>query len=186
MQPASLKYIPFKPVTLTSRAWPSARITRAPLWCSTDLRDGNQALVEPMNLEEKLKMFETLVGIGFKEIEVSFPSASQVEYDFTRALIEQYRIPEDVTIQVLTPAREHLIRRTFESLEGASHAIVHLYINASPFFRQVVYKAGRRGVIEMAEAGARLMVELAKARPDGGAGIRFEFSPESFSVTVTD
>ncbi len=180
------KYIPFKPVPLKERRWPANQVTRAPVWCSTDLRDGNQALVDPMTFEEKLEFFLALVKLGFKEIEVSFPSASQVEFDFTRAVIERGLVPDDVSIQVLTQAREHLIRRTFEAIEGAPSAIVHLYINSSPFFRQVVYQAGRQGVIDMAVSAAHLMVALAKARSDGGAGIRFEFSPECFSGTEPD
>ncbi len=180
------KYIPFKPVKLAQRKWPGNVTTQAPIWCSVDLRDGNQALVEPMNLEEKLTFFSALVSMGFKEIEIGFPAASQVEFDFTRALIERGLIPPDVTVQVLTQARDHLIRRTYEALEGCDRAIVHLYTNISAFFRQVVYRTDLEGVIHMAEKGARLMVELAKARPDGGAGIRFEFSPEAFSGSDPD
>ena len=139
------KYIPFKPVKLAQRKWPGNVTTQAPIWCSVDLRDGNQALVEPMNLEEKLTFFSALVSMGFKEIEIGFPAASQVEFDFTRALIERGLIPPDVTVQVLTQARDHLIRRTYEALEGCDRAIVHLYTNISAFFRQVVYRTDLEG-----------------------------------------
>ena len=134
----SSKYKAFAPVRLVDRTWPDAVLSKAPLWCSVDLRDGNQALVEPMDIARKLKMFETLVKIGFKQIEVGFPSASQVEYDFLRRLIDSQLIPDDVTIQVLTQAREPLIRRTFESLKGAKSAIVHLYNATAPVMRDVV------------------------------------------------
>ena len=133
------KYTPCVPVTLPDRQWPSRRLEKAPIWCSVDLRDGNQALVEPMNVEEKIEMFKMLVRMGFKEIEVGFPSASQTEYDCVRALIEQDLIPDDVTIQVLTQAREHLIRKTYEAIEGAKHVIVHLYTNISPMFQKAVF-----------------------------------------------
>ncbi|MES2697857.1 MAG: 2-isopropylmalate synthase, partial [Verrucomicrobiota bacterium] len=132
------KYRPFPPVDLPNRQWPSRTLTRAPIWCSVDLRDGNQALAQPMSVEEKLEYFEMLVKIGFKEIEVGFPSASQAEFDFLRLLIDENRIPDDVTIQVLTQARPHLIERTFESLVGARRAIVHLYNAVAPVMRKVV------------------------------------------------
>src|SRR5215203_700764 len=135
--PAS-KYRAFPPVGLQGRTWPDAVLAKPPVWCSVDLRDGNQALIEPMDIPRKLRMFETLVAIGFKEIEVGFPSASQVEFDFIRKLIEEKLIPEDVTIQVLTQAREELIRRTFESLHGVRRVIVHLYNATSPVMRRVV------------------------------------------------
>ncbi|MEG1812608.1 MAG: 2-isopropylmalate synthase [Clostridia bacterium] len=186
MNPSYKKYIPFKPLALTQRKWPAARVDRAPTWCSVDLRDGNQALVEPMNLEEKLAFFEGLVSMGFKEIEIGFPSASQVEFDFARALIEQNMIPDDVTVQVLTQAREHLIRRTFDAIDGAKHVILHLYNNTSPFFRQVVYKTDVPGIIAMATEGAKTILRLARARPDAGASVRYEYSPEGFSATEPD
>jgi 2-isopropylmalate synthase len=135
----SRKYRAFPRVGLQDRTWPDAVIARAPVWCSVDLRDGNQSLIEPMNRARKLRMFEQLVAIGFKEIEVGFPSASQTEFDFIRVLIEEQRIPDDVTIQVLTQAREHLIRRSFESLRGARRAIVHVYNATAPVMRRVVF-----------------------------------------------
>lgn len=184
MNPAQ-KYRPFKPLNLPGRKWPGRTLTRAPRWCSVDLRDGNQALVEPMNLEEKLSLFQALVQMGFKEIEVGFPSASQVEFDMVRALIERDLIPDDVTIQVLVQAREHLILRTFEALQGARRAIVHLYTNISPVFRQVVYCTDLQGVIAITESGARLIRRLAEERA-GDMDIRYEYSPESFSATRTD
>ena len=177
------KYIPFKPVPLKTRKWPARTIQKAPVWCSVDLRDGNQALVEPMNLEEKLAFFDILVKMGFKEIEVGFPSASDVEYKFTRALIERKLIPDDVTIQVLTQAREHLINKTLEAVDGAANVILHLYNNTSPVFRQVVFITDMPGVIEMAEKGAKLLMRLASQRADRGAGVRYEYSPEGFSAT---
>lgn len=175
------KYVPCPLVTLPDRQWPTRRIEKPPVWCSVDLRDGNQALVEPMNIEEKIEMFRMLTRMGFKEIEVGFPSASQTEFDAVRALIEQDLIPEDVTIQVLTQAREHLIRRTFEAVAGARNVIVHLYTNVSPSFQKAVYKTTRKGVIDIATREIALVRELAAAREDGGAGVTFEYSPECFS-----
>ncbi len=180
------KYVPFQPVALPDRTWPNARLAHAPVWCSVDLRDGNQALAEPMNFEEKLLLFKALVRMGFKQIEVGFPSASALEFETVRALIERGLIPDGVAIQVLTPARDHLIRRTFEALEGCKRAIVHLYSNTSPLFRELVFKTDRQGVIDMAVHGAALIRELAEARPDGGKGIQFEYSPECFSATEPD
>ncbi len=177
------KYCPFPQVPLVDRAWPDQTITRAPVWCSVDLRDGNQALVQPMNLEEKMKMFDLLTEIGFKEIEVGFPSASQVEYDFTRALIDQQKIPEDVTIQALTQARESLIRKTFASFQGASNGIVHLYNSTSTLQREVVFKKGRKEIISLGVEGARIIREEAE-RFNGD--IRYEYSPESFTGTELD
>ena len=167
-------------MTLPDRQWPSRRLEKAPIWCSVDLRDGNQALVEPMNVEEKLEMFKMLVRMGFKEIEVGFPSASQTEFDCVRTLIEQNLIPDDVTIQVLTQAREHLIRRTFEAVEGAKHVIMHLYTNISPMFQKCVYKTTRKGIVDIAVREIELMRMLAEMREDGGEGITFEYSPECF------
>ncbi|MED5619276.1 2-isopropylmalate synthase [Ideonella sp. BN130291] len=178
------KYKAVAPVRLTNRTWPDAVLTRAPIWCSSDLRDGNQALIEPMNAERKLRMFETLVRIGFKEIEVGFPSASQTEFDFVRQLIEQDLVPDDVTIQVLTQAREPLIQRTFESLEGAKRVIVHLYNATAPVMRRVVLGVDVDGVVELAASHARLIKQLADARP--GTDWRFEYSPETFSDTELD
>ncbi|MCA0325128.1 MAG: 2-isopropylmalate synthase [Proteobacteria bacterium] len=178
--PAS-KYRAFPPVGLQGRTWPDAVITQAPIWLSTDLRDGNQALVEPMDIERKLRMFETLVAIGFKEIEVGFPSASQVEFDFVRRLIEEGRIPDDVTVQVLTQARDPLIERTFESLQGAPRAIVHLYNAVAPVMRKVVLGLDEDGIVELAVRQARLFNELAARQP--GTQWTFQYSPEMFSGT---
>jgi 2-isopropylmalate synthase len=175
------KYRPFAPIRLADRRWPDAVLDRAPVWLSTDLRDGNQALIEPMDLARKLRLFEMLVKIGFKEIEVGFPSASQTEFDFVRCLIDEGRIPADVTIQVLTPARDALIRRTFEALEGVPRAIVHLYNATAPVMRQKVLGLDEDGVVALAESHARLFNELAGARP--ATRWRFEYSPEMFSDT---
>ena len=175
------KYRPFAPVRLADRRWPDAVLDRAPVWLSTDLRDGNQALIEPMDLARKLRLFEMLVKIGFKEIEVGFPSASQTEFDFVRCLIEERRIPDDVTIQVLTQAREPLIRRTFEALDGVPRAIVHLYNATAPVMREKVLGLDEDGVVELAASHARMFKELADQRP--GTQWRFEYSPEMFSDT---
>jgi 2-isopropylmalate synthase len=177
----SAKYRPFTPVRLTDRTWPDAVLTRAPQWCSVDLRDGNQALIEPMDIARKLRMFETLVAIGFKQIEVGFPSASQVEFDFVRKLIEEDLVPDDVTIQVLTQAREELIRRTFESLVGAKKVIVHLYNATSPVMRRVVLGLGEEGIVQLATSQAKLFVELAAGQPQ--TQWTFQYSPEMFSGT---
>ena len=180
----SQKYRPFPPVDLHDRSWPSRTITRPPVWLSTDLRDGNQALIEPMDVSRKLRMFRQLVAIGFKEIEVAFPSASQTDFDFVRQLIEDDLIPDDVTIQVLTQSREELIRRTFESLRGAKRAIVHLYNPTAPLFRRVVYGRDRAGIVEIAVDGARLFCECARSQP--ATDWRFEYSPETFTMTELD
>src|SRR3954464_7748706 len=160
------KYRAFAPVRLSDRTWPDAQITPPPVWCSVDLRDGNQALIEPMDIARKLRMFKELVRIGFKEIEVGFPSASQIEFDFVRKLIDEDLIPADVTIQVLTQAREELIRRTFESLKGARRAIVHLYNATAPVMRKVVLGLGEDGIVELATSQARLFRELAAQQPE--------------------
>jgi 2-isopropylmalate synthase len=178
--PAS-KYRPFAPVRLADRTWPDAALTKPPTWCSVDLRDGNQALIEPMDIPRKLRMFETLVAIGFKEIEVGFPSASQVEYDFVRKLIEEDLIPRDVTIQVLTQAREELVRRTFEALRGARRAIVHLYNATAPVMRKVVLGLDEDGIVQLATSQARLFRELAARQPE--TDWVFQYSPEMFSGT---
>jgi len=178
--PAS-KYRPFAPVGLRDRTWPDAVLTKPPVWCSVDLRDGNQSLIEPMDIARKLRMFETLVAIGFKEIEVGFPSASQVEWDFVRKLIEDGLIPRDVTIQVLTQAREPLIRRTFEALKGARRAIVHLYNATAPVMRKVVLGLDEDGIVALATEQARLFRELAAEQPD--TEFVFQYSPEMFSGT---
>ena len=175
------KYRSFKPIHLTDRQWPSRTITRAPIWMSTDLRDGNQALFEPMNAERKMRMFKTLVQIGFKEIEVAFPSASQTDFNFVRELIEGGHIPDDVTIEVLTQARDDLIERTFESLRGAPRAIVHLYNATAPEFRKIVFGLDKSGVIELAQKAARTMKRLADAQPE--THFTLQYSPEVFSGT---
>ena len=179
------KYIPFTPVSLPDRTWPKNRIEKAPTWCSVDLRDGNQALVTPMNLQEKLDFFKLLVDIGFKEIEVGFPSASETEYEILRALIDGHYIPDDVTIQVLVQAREHLIRKTFEAVRGAKNVIIHFYNSTSTLQRKVVFKKDMQGIIDIAVAGAKLVRELTEA-DQSGTNFRYEYSPESFSGTEMD
>jgi 2-isopropylmalate synthase len=177
----SSKYKAFAPVKLTDRTWPDAVLTTAPIWCSVDLRDGNQALIEPMDIPRKLKMFEMLVKIGFKEIEVGFPSASQTEYDFLRRLIDEKLIPDDVTIQVLTQAREPLIRRTFEALQGAKQVIVHLYNATAPVMRRVVLGMNEDEIVELATTNARLFQQLAAEQP--ATRWTFQYSPEMWSGT---
>ncbi|MBQ1210819.1 MAG: hypothetical protein IIX68_03345, partial [Clostridia bacterium] len=176
------KYIPFTQVPLTEREWPTRTITKAPIWCSVDLRDGNQALVDPMNLKQKLEFFTALCKMGFKEIEIGFPSASETEYEICRALIDGGYIPDDVTIQVLVQAREHLIRKTFEAIRGAKNVIVHFYNSTSTLQRKVVFHTDVKGVTDIAVAGAKLVRQLAEEF-DGDTHIRFEYSPESFSGT---
>ncbi|MDZ7858471.1 2-isopropylmalate synthase [Sphaerotilus sp.] len=175
------KYRPFAPVRLTDRTWPDAVLTQAPVWCSVDLRDGNQALIEPMDSERKLRMFELLVRIGFKEIEVGFPSASQTDFDFVRRLIEQRLIPDDVTIQVLTQAREHLIDRTFEAVQGAPRVVVHVYNATAPVMRRVVLGLDEDGIVELAVTHAQMIRDRAAQRPE--THWTFEYSPEMFSGT---
>jgi len=175
------KYRAFPPVRLSDRRWPDAVLDRPPLWCSVDLRDGNQALIEPMDSARKLRMFEMLLAIGFKEIEVGFPSASQTDFDFVRLLIEQDRVPDDVTIQVLTQARPELIARTFEALQGAKRAIVHLYNATAPVMRRVVLGLDEDGIVELATTHARLIRDLAAKQP--GTEFVFQYSPEMFSGT---
>ena len=178
------KYRPVTPVDLADRRWPSRTITTAPMWCSVDLRDGNQALIEPMDSARKRRMFEQLVKIGFKEIEIGFPSASQTEYDFCRELIEQRLIPDDVTVQVLVQARPELIARTYEALRGVRRAIVHVYNSTSTLQRRVVFRQDRAGIREIAVRGARLVMEGAAKHP--GTEWVFEYSPESFTGTELD
>ena len=178
------RYPPFPRVNLPDRRWPDRVIEVAPTWCSVDLRDGNQSLVEPMGVERKLRMFEALVRMGFKEIEVAFPSASQTEFAFVRRLIEEDRIPPDVSIQVLTQAREELIRRTFEAIRGVRRAIVHLYNSTSSLQRRVVFRSDRAGIVDLAVIGTRLIRELADEFE--GGEITMEYSPESFSGTELD
>lgn len=182
------KYKPFTPIDLPDRQWPNRVIDHAPIWCSVDLRDGNQALVDPMNLEEKLEYFKTLIEVGFKEIEVGFPSASETEYEILRTLIDGHYIPDDVTIQVLVQARPHLIKKTFEAIDGAKNVIVHFYNSTSTLQRKVVFKTDMDGVIQIAVDGARLIYALTeeekKRHPE--MNIRFEYSPESFTGTEMD
>ena len=181
------KYKPFQPVPIKDRTWPDRRITRAPQWCSVDLRDGNQALIEPMSVAQKSRMFELLVEVGFKQIEVGFPAASQPDFDFVRSLVEGGRIPEDVTVQVLTQARPPLIERTFESLRGVRRAVMHVYNSTSTVQRQKVFKTGRRGILDIAVAGAEKVRECAErtAKADGTEWV-YQYSPESFTGTEMD
>jgi 2-isopropylmalate synthase len=186
-QPSAMpihKYRPFHEVLnvdLPDRTWPGKRITQAPRWCAVDLRDGNQALIDPMSPERKRIMFDLLVRMGFKEIEVGFPSASQTDYDFVRSLIEENLIPDDVTIQVLTQAREALIKRTYESIRGAKRAIVHLYNSTSVLQREVVFRTDKQGIIDIALEGARLCKAAESLAPD--TEIFYEYSPESYTGT---
>ena len=174
------KYVPFTPVKLENREWPDKVITKAPIWCSVDLRDGNQALIEPMTLEQKVEFFKLLLKIGFKEIEVGFPAASDTEYTFLRTLIENNLIPDDVTVQVLTQAREHIIRKTFEAIEGAKNVIVHVYNSTSVAQREQVFKKDKAAILKIAVDGAKLLKQLTD---EAGAKYRFEYSPESFTGT---
>ncbi|MFA5564477.1 MAG: 2-isopropylmalate synthase [Acidimicrobiia bacterium] len=178
------KYVPFRPLELPDRTWPNRRIEAAPLWCSVDLRDGNQALIDPMDPERKLRMFETLVAMGYKEIEVGFPSASQPDFDFVRELIAKDLIPNDVTIQVLTQCRPELIERTFESIEGAETAIVHFYNSTSVLQRRVVFNLDRAGITQIAVDAAKQCRELEASVPN--TKVRYEYSPESFTGTEID
>jgi 2-isopropylmalate synthase len=178
------KYRPFAPINLPDRTWPSRTLTAPPTWCSVDLRDGNQALIEPMDSARKMRMFKQLLKIGFKEIEIGFPSASQTDFNFTRELIEGNLIPDDVTVQVLTQARADLITRTFESLQGAKRAIVHLYNSTSTLQRRVVFKLDRAGIVDIAVKGAELIRKLAAERPE--TDWIFQYSPESFTGTELD
>ena len=177
------KYQAFEPVPLPDRTWPGRTITKAPIWCSVDLRDGNQALIEPMGMERKRRMFDLLVQMGFKEIEVGFPSASQTDFDFVRSLIDEKLIPDDVTIQVLTQARDALIERTYEAIDGAKQTIVHLYNSTSTLQRRVVFGLDRAGITDIAVKGAELCAKLASQSSDK---IRFQYSPESFTGTELD
>ena len=186
MKEGCKKYIPFKPVELESRTWPCNKIERAPTWCSVDLRDGNQALIDPMNLPEKLEMFKTLCAIGIKEIEVGFPSASETEYEILRALIDGGYIPDDVKIQVLVQSREHLIRKTFEAIKGAKNVIFHFYNSTSALQRKVVFHTDKRGVTDIAVNAAKLIKQLGDEAKADGTNIIYEYSPESFMGTETD
>ncbi|WP_462418404.1 2-isopropylmalate synthase [Kytococcus sp. Marseille-QA3725] len=179
---ATARYSPDPVVDLPDRTWPSRRTTTAPRWCAVDLRDGNQALIDPMSPERKLEMFQLLVSLGYKEIEVGFPAASQTDFDFVRHIIEHDLVPQDVHIQVLTPARQELIDRTFEAITGAHHAIVHLYNSTSTLQRRVVFDASQDEVVEIAMRGARWCKE-AEARLPEGTEVRYEYSPESYTGT---
>jgi 2-isopropylmalate synthase len=178
------KYRPFPRIDLPDRQWPDRVIDRSPIWASVDLRDGNQALAIPMNVDEKLEMFTMLVEIGFKEIEVGFPSSSDTEFHFIRRLVAENRIPDDVSVQVLVQAREHLIRRTFESLEGVPTAIVHLYNSTSPLQRRVTFGKSKEEIKNIAVEGTHLVKSLVSTIPD--TKVRFQYSPESFSDTEVD
>jgi len=178
------KYRAFPAVKMSKRTWPERVIERAPIWCSVDLRDGNQALAVPMSVEEKLEYFDMLVKLGFKEIEIGFPSASQIEFDFARRLIEEKRIPDDVWVQVLVQSKEELIQRTFESLQDCPRAIVHLYNSTSVAQRRIVFGLDKKGIVDIAVRGTRKIKERVKTVP--GTKVRFEYSPESFSGTEVD
>lgn len=178
------KYAPYPAVNIPDRTWPGNRITKAPVWSSVDLRDGNQALPVPMSVDEKVAMFKLLVSIGFKEIEVGFPSASATEFAFVRRLVEEGLIPDDVTIQVLTQSREHLIRRSFDAIRGAKHAIVHLYNSTSRQQRDIVFRMSKEEILEIAIKGTQLVRALKEE--SGNPGIRLEYSPESFTGTELD
>ncbi len=187
MQPAPInKYRPFPPVDLPSRQWPSRTLTQAPAWCSVDLRDGNQALAQPMSVEEKLEYFDLLVSIGFKEIEVGFPSASQIEFEFCRRLIEEKRIPADVSIQILCQCREDLITRSLEALRGAKNIIFHLYNSTSPTQRRTVFNASRADIVGIATRAVSLLKTKMQPLVAEGSRIRLEYSPESFTSTELD
>ena len=181
------KYVPFHeqiPIDLPDRTWPTNRLTKAPRWAAVDLRDGNQALIDPMNSERKKRMFDLLVRMGYKDIEVGFPSASETDFNFCRELIEGGHIPDDVTIQVLTQCRDHLIERTFDAIRGSKQAIVHFYNSTSTLQRRVVFGLDQDGIIDIAVQGARLIKKLEETIPD--TEIFYEYSPESFTGTELD
>ncbi|HEX6878336.1 MAG TPA: 2-isopropylmalate synthase, partial [Nocardioidaceae bacterium] len=175
------RYAPFPAVDVPDRTWPDKKITKAPRWCAVDLRDGNQALIDPMTPARKKKMFELLVDMGYKEIEVGFPAASQTDFDFVRMLIEEDLIPDDVVIQVLTQAREHLIERTYDSIRGAKQAIVHLYNSTSTLQRRVVFGLDMDGIVDIAVSGARLCRKFEESIPE--TTVYYEYSPESYTGT---
>ena len=178
------RYQPYVPLDLRDRTWPDNRLTKAPIWCAVDLRDGNQALIDPMDPSRKLKMFNTLVAMGYKEIEVGFPSASQTDFDFVRQLIEEDLVPDDVTIQVLTQCRDDLIARTYEAIAGAHHAIVHFYNSTSTLQRRVVFGLDKAGITEIAVNAAKLCRKLEETVPD--TIVRYEYSPESYTGTEVE
>ena len=178
------KYQPFRPIVLTDRTWPDVMLDKAPLWCSVDLRDGNQALIDPMDPERKLRMFKAVVAMGFKEIEVGFPAASQPDFDFIRQLIEEDLIPDDVTIQVLVQCRQELIERTYECIKSARRAIMHFYNSTNPLQRDVVFGLDRQGIVDIAVNAAKLCRKLEETVPE--TAVRYEYSPESFTLTEPD
>ena len=184
MDKTNKKYKPYKPVSKENRVWPSKIIEKAPIWCSVDLRDGNQALIEPMGDERKKRMFNLLCKIGFKQIEIGFPAASQTDFDFTRYLINEKVIPSDVSIQVLTQARPEIIKRTFEALDGAPNAILHFYNSTSTLQRKVVFDKDKEGVKKIATDAAKLIKELSSKYKN--TNWSFEYSPESFTGTELD
>ena len=187
MQPETVsKYAPFPPVPLPHRKWPDRTLSRAPMWCSVDLRDGNQALAQPMSVEEKIEFFEMLVRIGFKEIEVGFPSASQIEFDFTRRLIEENLVPDDVAIQVLCQCREDLIARSLESIRGARNVIFHLYNSTSPRQREYVFNLPKQEIVRIAVRAVEQLKRDCRPLVDSGMRLRLEYSPESFTSTELD
>ena len=186
LKPGCEKYIPYQPISLNDRTWPNKEIKQPPVWCSVDLRDGNQALINPMNLQQKLEMFHTLVDIGVKEIEIGFPSASDTEYEICRELIEGGHIPDDVTIQVLVQARPHLIQKTFEAIRGAKNVILHFYNSTSTLQRKVVFKMDQAGITKIATDAADLIYELSQPVIASGMNLRYEYSPESFMGTEMD
>src|ERR1700674_3689670 len=178
------KYRAYTPIVLPNRQWPSKVISKAPIWCSVDLRDGNQALIEPMGVDRKNRMFDLLVDMGFKQIEVAFPSASQTDFDFVRSIIESGAIPDDVAIQVLTQCRAELIDRTFEAVKGARKVILHFYNSTSTLQREVVFRTDRKGVKDIAVNAAKRVKELGDRTPE--TEFIFEYSPESFTGTELD
>lgn len=180
------KYKPFRPLSLPDRTWPNNFITQAPRWCSVDLRDGNQALVEPMTPNEKQKMWDLLVEIGFKEIEVGFPSASQTDFDFVRKIIEENRIPDDVTIQILCQARQELIERSCEAVAGAKNVIFHLYNSTSTLQRKVVFNMSREEITKLATDATALVKKYTQPLRDAGTHVTLEYSPESYTATEVD
>jgi 2-isopropylmalate synthase len=183
---ASSKYRPFPPIPITDRQWPSRTLTHAPIWCSVDLRDGNQALAVPMNVSQKLELFDALVKCGFKEIEVGFPSASNTEFAFNRSLIEENRIPDDVSIQCLVQAREELIEKTVQSLMGAKQVIIHMYNSTSPAQRKYVFGMSKEEIIGVAVRGAQMIQDRIHRLEDGGTKVMLQYSPESFSATEVE
>ena len=185
-QNPSAKYQRFDPVSLPNRRWPSQTLSKAPIWCSVDLRDGNQALAVPMNVSQKLDMFDALVKCGFKEIEVGFPSASNTEFAFNRRLIEEKRIPDDVTIQCLVQAREDLIEKTVESLIGAKKVVIHMYNSTSPAQRKYVFGKSKEEIIAVAVKGAQMIKDRLHRLTAGGTHVTLQYSPESFSATEVE